>query len=115
VFDGNGKPLDSWSVGAAPADIHLIYMDGSRMLWAFDRHSSKMIKYDLSGNLQYTFGMWGQIPGGFWGVHGIHVDSAGNLYVAEVDNGGAQKFTPRAGANPAFLMTRPAAAVTGTR
>jgi DNA-binding beta-propeller fold protein YncE len=115
VFDANGKPLDSWSVGAAPADIHLIYMDGSRMLWAFDRHSSKMIKYDLSGNLQYTFGMWGPIPGGFWGVHGIHVDSAGNLYVAEVDNGGAQKFTPRAGANPAFLMTRPAAPTAGTR
>jgi sugar lactone lactonase YvrE len=90
-------------------------MDGSRMLWAFDRHSSKMIKYDLSGNLQYTFGMWGPIPGGFWGVHGIHVDAAGNLYVAEVDNGGAQKFTPRAGANPAFLMTRPAAPTAGTR
>jgi hypothetical protein len=28
--------------------------------------------------------------------------------VAEVDNGGAQKFRPRAGANPAFLLTKPA-------
>ncbi|HEX2459576.1 MAG TPA: hypothetical protein VHJ58_05455, partial [Vicinamibacterales bacterium] len=104
VFDANGKPLDSWSVGAPPADIHLVYMDGSRMLWAFDRASSKMIKYDLSGNLQYTWGMWGN-AGGFWGVHGMHVDSEGNFYVAEVDNGGAQKFRPRAGANPAFLLT----------
>ncbi|MGH9256385.1 MAG: hypothetical protein ACRD3C_17645 [Vicinamibacterales bacterium] len=114
VFDANGKPLDSWSVGRPPADIHLVYMDGSRMLWAFDRASSKMIKYDLSGNLQYTWGMWGN-AGGFWGVHGMHVDSEGNFYVAEVDNGGAQKFRPRAGANPAFLLTKPAAPATGTR
>jgi DNA-binding beta-propeller fold protein YncE len=114
-FDANGKYIDSWSVGKPPADIHLIYMDGSRMLWAFDRASSKMIKYDLNGNLQYTFGMWGPIPGGFWGVHGMHVDSEGNLYVAEVDNGGAQKFAPRPGANPAFLLTKPAAPAAGTR
>jgi len=114
VFDANGKPLDSWSVGRPPADIHLIYMDGSRMLWAFDRASSKMIKYDLNGNLQYTWGMWGN-AGGFWGVHGMHVDSEGNFYVAEVDNGGAQKFRPRTGANPAFLLTRPAAPAAGTR
>ena len=84
------------------------------MLWAFDRASSKMIKYDLSGNLQYTWGMWGN-AGGFWGVHGMHVDSEGNFYVAEVDNGGAQKFRPRAGANPAFLLTKPATPAAGTR
>jgi hypothetical protein len=114
VFDDNGKFLDSWSVGAPPADIHLIVMDGNRMLWAFDRASSKMIKYDLNGNLQYTWGTWGNFPGGFWGVHGIHVDSEGNFYVAEVDNGGAQKFRPRAGANPAFLVAKPAP-VTATR
>ena len=115
VFDANGKYLDSWSVGRPPADIHLVYMDGSRMLWAFDRASSKMIKYDLNGNLQYTWGAWGNFPGGFWGVHGMHVDSEGNFYVAEVDNGGAQKFRPRAGANPAFLLTKSAAPATGTR
>jgi DNA-binding beta-propeller fold protein YncE len=114
VFDANGKPLDSWSVGRPPADIHLIYMDGSRMLWAFDRASNKMIKYDLNGNLQYTWGMWGN-AGGFWGVHGMHVDSEGNFYVAEVDNGGAQKFRPRAGSNPAFLVTKPAAPSTATQ
>jgi peptidylamidoglycolate lyase len=115
VFDENGKFLDMWSVGPPPADIHLIHMDGSRNLWAFDRASSKMIKYDLNGNFMYAFGIWGNFPGGFWGVHGISVDSEGNLYVAEVDNSGAQKFRPRAGANPAFLMTKPAAPASGTR
>jgi peptidylamidoglycolate lyase len=115
VFDENGKYLDEWSVGQPPSDIHLIYMDGSRFLWAFDRASSKMIKYDLKGNFMYAWGTWGNFPGGFWGVHGISVDSAGNLYVAEVDNGGAQKYRPRAGANPAFLFTKPAGPVGGTK
>ena len=32
------------------------------------------------------------------------VDGAGNFYTAAVDSGGAQKFTPRPGANPAFLL-----------
>ena len=86
-------------------------MDGSRYLWAFDRASSKMIKYDLNGNYMYSWGTWGNFPGGFWGVHGISVDSEGNVYVAEVDNSGAQKFRPRPGADPAHLIgraTRPA-------
>jgi peptidylamidoglycolate lyase len=115
VFDENGKYLDEWSVGQPPSDIHLIYMDGSRFLWAFDRASSKMIKYDLKGNFMYAWGAWGNFPGAFWGVHGISVDSAGNLYVAEVDNGGAQKYRPRAGANPAFLFTKPAVPAGGTK
>jgi peptidylamidoglycolate lyase len=115
VFDENGKYLDEWSVGAPPADLHLIHMDGSRYLWGFDRASSKMVKWDLSGHFMYAWGAWGNFPGGFWGVHGISVDSDGNVYVSEVDNGGAQKFRPRAGANPAFLMTKPAVPAAGTR
>ncbi len=106
VFDDNGKFLDQWSIGQPPSDIHLIIMDGTRHLWAFDRASSKMIKYDLNGNFMYSWGMWGNFPGGFWGVHGMHVDSDGNFYVAEVDSGGGQKFRPRAGANPAFLVAK---------
>ena len=115
VFDKDGKYLDEWSIGAAPADIHLVYMDGSSMLWAFDRNSSKMLKYDLNGHFLYSWGAWGNFPGGFWGTHGMHVDSEGNFYVAEVDNGGAQKFKPRAGANPAMLLTKPPTPAGGTR
>ena len=43
-------------------------------------------------------------PARFWGVHGMSVDQEGNVYTAAVDSGGAQKFTPRKGANPAFLL-----------
>jgi hypothetical protein len=107
VFDENGKFLNQWSFGAPPSDIHLLYIGADRTLWAFDRGTSKMLKYDLNGNFLYAWGTWGDFPGGFWGVHGVAVDQAGNFYVAEVDSGRAQKFQPRPGANPAFLVGKP--------
>jgi sugar lactone lactonase YvrE len=107
VFDENGKYLYEWSMGEEPSDVHLIYIGADRTLWAFDRGSSKMLKYDLEGHFLYSWGTWGDFPGGFWGVHGFSVDQEGNFYVAEVDSGRAQKFRPRAGANPAFLVSKP--------
>ncbi len=115
VFDENGKFLRMWSVGAPPSDVHLIIMDGSRNIWAADRGTSKMVKWDREGNLQYTWGTWGDFPGGMWGVHGLSIDSEGNFYTAEVDSGRAQKSKPRAGANPAFLLTKLGAPTNGTR
>jgi DNA-binding beta-propeller fold protein YncE len=106
VFDENGKYLYEWSLGAEPSDVHLIYIGADRTLWAFDRGTSKMLKYDLDGHFLYSWGTWGDFPGGFWGVHGFSVDQEGNFYVAEVDSGRAQKFTPRAGANPAYLVSK---------
>ena len=50
---------------------------------------------------------FGAFPGGFWGVHGIHVDGEGNFYVAEVDTGRVQKYRPRAGARKEFLIGAP--------
>ncbi len=107
VFDEDGKYLNEWSFGPPPSDIHLFIITGDRYLWAADRGTSKMLKYDLEGNFLYSWGTWGEFPGGFWGVHGLSVDQEGNFYVAEVDRGGAQKFRPRPGANPAFLLGKP--------
>jgi hypothetical protein len=107
VFDENGKYLYEWSMGEEPSDIHLIYIGADRTLWAFDRGSSKMLKYDLEGHFLYSWGVGGDFPGAFWGVHGFSVDQEGNFYVAEVDSGRAQKFKPRAGANSAFLVSKP--------
>jgi DNA-binding beta-propeller fold protein YncE len=108
VFDENGEFLHEWKFGDEPSDIHMFIMGGDRNIWAADRGTSKILKYDLDGHFLYAFGTWGDFPGGMWGVHGMHVDSEGNLYIAEVDNGGAQKFVPRPGANPDFLIGAPA-------
>jgi DNA-binding beta-propeller fold protein YncE len=107
VFDEHGKYLREWSFGPPPSDIHLFIITADRYLWAADRGTSKMLKYDLDGNFLYSWGTWGDFPGGMWGVHGLSVDPDGNFYVAEVDSGRAQKYRPRAGANPAFLLGKP--------
>ena len=107
VFDENGKYLYGWSMGEDPSDIHLIYIGADRTLWAADRGTSKMLKYDLDGHFLYSWGIWGDFPGGFWGVHGFSVDQQGNFYVAEVDSGRVQKFRPRPGVNAAFLVSKP--------
>jgi hypothetical protein len=107
VFDENGKYLYEWSFGEEPSDIHLLYIGADRNLWAYDRGTSRMLKYDLDGHFLYSWGVWGDFPGGFWGVHGFSVDQDGNFYVAEVDNGRVQKFRPRQGANQAFVIGKP--------
>jgi hypothetical protein len=111
IFDENGKYLNEWSFGPPPSDIHLFIITADRYLWAADRGTSKMLKYDLDGNFQYSWGTWGDFPGGMWGVHGLSADQEGNFYVAEVDSGRAQKYRPRRGANPAFLVGKPVYAV----
>lgn len=107
VFDDNGKYLYEWNFGEEPSDIHLLYIGADRTLWAYDRGTSKMLKYDLEGHFLYSWGIWGDGPGGFWGVHGFSVDQEGNFYTAEVDSGRVQKFKPRAGANQAFMVSKP--------
>ncbi len=49
----------------------------------------------------------GRQPGGMWNTHGMSVHQEGNLYIAEVGNGRAQKSRPRPGANPAYLVGKP--------
>ena len=89
-------------VRRAPADIHLFHIFSDGYLWAADRGTSKMLKYDLDGNFMYSWGTWGDFPGGMWGVHGFSVDQEGNVYVAEVDNGGASTSACRTASCTAF-------------
>jgi DNA-binding beta-propeller fold protein YncE len=108
VFDENGKYLNEWSFGPRPpSDIHTFMIDSNRFLWAADQGTSKMLKYDLDGHFLYQWGTAGdEATGEFWGTHGVSVDPDGNFYTAEVFRGGFQKFRPRPGANPAFLVGR---------
>lgn len=107
IFDENGNYLDEWNFGAPPSDIHMFLISSDGFLWAADRGTNKVLKYDLEGNFLYSWGTWGGFPGGMWGVHGMSVDQEGNFYIAEVDRGGAQKFRPRPGANQDYLFAPP--------
>ena len=107
VFDENGRFLDQWTFGPNPSDVHLFHIFSDGYLWAADRGTSKMLKYDLNGNFMYSWGTWGEFPGGMWGVHGFAVDQEGNVYTAAVDSGGAQKFRPRPGASAWAMIGKP--------
>jgi peptidylamidoglycolate lyase len=108
VFDENGKYLDEWSFGSRPPmDIHNFIVTSDRKLWAADQGTHKILGYDLEGHFLYSWGSWGEYPGGMWGVHGLSSDQEGNFYVAEVNNGRIQKYRPRQGANAEFLVGKP--------
>ena len=106
VFDENGRFLDQWPF-AAPSNTQILLIPADRSLWAFEDTTSKVVKYDLDGHYQYSWGTLGDFPGGFFNMHGASVDQEGNLYIAEVGGGRVQKFRPRPGATPAFLVGRP--------
>src|SRR5712671_5305678 len=111
VFDENGKFLYDWKIDADPSSLHLLYIGQDRNIWTFDRSTHKLLKYDQQGHLLYAWGTLGSFPGALWGVHGMSVDQEGNLYVAEVDSGRVQKFVPKPGARPEFLVAKPVARV----
>ena len=107
IFDENGKFVDQWKFGDDPSDVHLFHIMSDGYLWAADRGTNRILKYDLDGKFMYSWGTWGDSPGLQWGVHGFSVDPDGNFYVAEVDNGGVQKYRPRQGANAQMMVGKP--------
>jgi hypothetical protein len=111
VFDENGKYLYEWKIAVAPSSLHYVDVAADGTVSTFDRNTHKMLKYDQQGHLIYSWGTIGEFAGTVWGVHGASVDQEGNLYVAEVDSGRFQKFVPRPGANPAYLIGKPVAPV----
>jgi sugar lactone lactonase YvrE len=104
IFDENGKYLDEWRNIRQPYDVHFA---ADNHLWVLDGVTNKVLKYDLSGKLLASWGTYGQFAGGLWGGHQMSVDQEGNLYIAEVFNGRAQKFRPKKGADPARLVGQP--------
>jgi peptidylamidoglycolate lyase len=111
VFDENGNYLREWNFWkgrrGAPQDIHSFIVTSDQKLWAADQGTHKILGYDLEGHYLYSWGSWGEYPGGMWGVHGMSTDNEGNFYTASVNNGRIQKFRPRAGANPEFMVGKP--------
>ena len=67
----------------------------------------KLLAYDAGGHFLYSWGTFGTCQGCQWGVHGFSTDKEGNLYTAEVRTGRVQKYAPRKGANPDFIVGKP--------
>ena len=110
VFDENGKFLHAWRIDADPSSLHLLYIGADRNIWTFDRSTHKLLN-TIRKVICSTRGARSACSRALWGVHGMSVDQEGNLYVAEVDSGRVQKFRPRKGANPDYLVSKPVARV----
>jgi NHL repeat-containing protein len=106
VFDENGKFIEQWPF-AQPSSVNCLYIGADRKVWAFEDTTAKVVEYDSDGHLLYAWGTLGDWPGGLFNIHGASVDQEGNLYIAEVAGGRVQKFRPRPGANPDYLVSKP--------
>ena len=107
VFDENGTFIRQWPVGGR-TNLQFLIVPGDRSgVWGFTDRVSKVVKWDFEGHLLYAWGVLGDVSGTFLNMHGATVDQEGNLYTVEVGNGRVQKFRPRAGANPEFLVSPP--------
>ena len=104
VFDENGTYLDQWPNIRSP---DALLMSADRHLWVADGETNKILKYDLEGRFLYGWGTAGSYPGALNGVHQFSVDQDGNLYLAEIYNGRAQKLSPKPGADPAKMVGQP--------
>ncbi len=106
VFDENGTYLHEWPA-AANGSVQFLYIGADGYVWGVDNPTARIVKWDQEGHLQYSWGSLGPWPGGFSNMHGMSVDQEGNVYVVEVGGGRVQKFRPRDGANPDFLVSKP--------
>lgn len=106
TFDENGKFISQFSTGN-PSQPQVMFLSADKHIWVADHGTERVVKYDLEGNYLYSWGSFGEWPGGLWNVHGMSVDQEGNLYLASVNTGRTEKFKPRAGANPAYLVGQP--------
>jgi hypothetical protein len=108
VLDGDsGKAVDQWPVGAQTNLQFLIIPADRSGVWGFADVVGKVAKWDFNGRLLYSWGVVGDFPGSFFNIHGASTDQQGNLYTVEVGGGRVQKFTPRKGGNPAYLVGAP--------
>lgn len=106
VFDENGIFLDMWPTGQN-SNVLTHYVTANDYVWVADWETDQMVKYDLEGHYMMAIGEPGPLPGQFDGVHQIHVDQDGNLYVTEVANDRSQKFRPKPDADPEKLVGPP--------
>jgi peptidylamidoglycolate lyase len=103
IFDENGKFIEAWPNVRRP---YYIMMAADQHLWVSDGTTQKFTRFSPTGQLLFSWGTFGALPGGFYGVHQFSTDSQGNLYTADVHIGRAQKFSPKPGANPAQIIPR---------
>lgn len=88
LFDAEGKALGQWP-GFAPYGLAI---NGEGQVFVADAAVHQVLRLDAEGKVVQRFGQKGQASGEFDLPHMLTFDSAGNLFVAEVEGKRFQKF-----------------------
>lgn len=96
VFDRNLNLLSSFGGGLLLGDLRGIAVDKTRgWVYVVDAAAARVYKFTTAGQLLLSFGSEGTGPGQFsGGGRDITVDGDGNLWVGDMPNFRAQKFSP---------------------
>ena len=92
VFDPDGKFLRQFASGVAPYGLFVTPDDA---VFVADGVAHRVVKLDGDGKVLAKWGGGGREPGKFLMPHGITVDRAGAVYVAEITGARVQKFEPK--------------------
>ena len=108
VFTPDGEFIEEWPGIFFPVDLHI---DENDALWVVSAVLNRFLKFDLNGELQYSWGTYGGTAGGFGPggpsrPHQMDVDQEGNVYAANWDTGHWDKYIPKPGADPSKLIGR---------
>lgn len=90
VFDLDGQLLEIWP-GFAPYGMA---PDSSQRIFVADGRASQILRLNEAGIVDWRLGSNGQAPGQFKLPHMLAIDSAGNIFLAEVGGQRFQKFRP---------------------
>jgi DNA-binding beta-propeller fold protein YncE len=89
VFDADGKFVTEWKHVGSPWGV-VITPDES--LFMCDGYNNRVVKLNLSGEVQGVLSGPGRLPGELDYSHHLAVGPSGNIYVAEIKNWRVQKF-----------------------
>ena len=94
------EPVAQW--GGFGLTLDIIVSGDS--VWVSYLSPPKVTKLDLDGNWLYTWQLPTEGPTRFLEMHSFAIDSDGNLYGADNQNGRTQKFVPKPNADPDLLI-----------
>ena len=92
IFDPDGNFLTQWRHVGAPWGLELRPDD---TLFIADGYNDRILKVTLEGKVLGAFGTNGRMPGELNFAHHLAIGPSGNIFVSEIKNQRAQKFSPR--------------------
>jgi DNA-binding beta-propeller fold protein YncE len=92
IFDADGKFLNQWKHVGSPWGL---YITDDQSIFMCDGYNNRILKLSPDGSIVGSVAEPGRLPGQLDFAHHLTVGRSGSIYVAEIKNWRAQKFSPR--------------------